>query len=287
MSLVFANKSGTLQCMGGSVNLRSIIQQYLTPGNEGVWSLNDLQENIDLISSDASIIIDKTGGTGFDSSGNAIDSSGNKVLNLRVSAYGDIQNSIAGLEELFNPNEVGGVGTSSDTASASTSLWAYSKNAAATCSMVWNIDNPLFFATTTNNIAPTNAWTNAYQIIRTLTLTIPPGWIPRASTIPTLFIWNEFTTAPPATQMYYTQQYFTYQINAVVTEYALAGTSSVRPYSNHGQKQYTPITGIMTAVPLAPGDTLTIRYYGKMLQLASNVMTNPNERFFGVMTTGF
>lgn len=131
MSLVFANKSGTLQCMGGSVNLRSIIQQYLTPGNEGVWSLNDLQENIDLISSDASIIIDKTGGTGYDASGNAIDASGNKVLNLRVSAYGDIQNSIAGLEEQFNSNEVDGVGTRADSPTNNTSLWALAKNTEA------------------------------------------------------------------------------------------------------------------------------------------------------------
>jgi hypothetical protein len=71
--------------MGGSVNLRSIIQQYVFPGDGGgVSALNDLTSSIDLISSDGSLIIDKTGGTGFDSSGNAIDASGNRVLNLRV-----------------------------------------------------------------------------------------------------------------------------------------------------------------------------------------------------------
>lgn len=85
MSLVYANKSGTLQCMGGSINLASIVKSFMNPGYAGyVNSLNSLDGNIDLISSDESIIIDKTGGTAIDASGNAIDASGNRVLNLRV-----------------------------------------------------------------------------------------------------------------------------------------------------------------------------------------------------------
>jgi hypothetical protein len=49
MSLVYANKSGTLQAMGGFVNLRNIIQQE-APGGGGVASLQGVDGAITLTS---------------------------------------------------------------------------------------------------------------------------------------------------------------------------------------------------------------------------------------------
>ncbi len=123
MSLVYARNSGTLQAMGGSVNLGDIVKSFMSPGYDGyVNSLNGLDGNIDLISSDDSLIIDKTGGTAIDASGNAIDASGNRVLNLRV-------NGLSQLQGQFVENAVGVVGGSNDIPSSSTSLWALAKQA--------------------------------------------------------------------------------------------------------------------------------------------------------------
>jgi hypothetical protein len=266
MALVYANNSGTLQCMGGSVNLGSIIQSYVS--GAGVNTLNGLNGNIDLISADGTI--------GVDASGSEISLIVNQTaLPGRVASLNTLTDTV---------NIVSGDGSITvDTSGNNLNIVVANP---ALASMVWNIENPLLGASTVSNIAPTNAWTNVYQLIRTLTLTIPIDWSPRNSTLPTLFIWTTFTTTGPTNQQYFSQQYFTYQVNAGAVQ-PLAGTSSTRPYANQGQNQFTPITGVMTGVPLAMGDTLTICIWGRMIQLASIVMTNPAEQVFGVLTTGF
>jgi hypothetical protein len=218
------------------------------------------------------------------------------------------------------PNAVNAIGTYSDTASDATSLWALAKQAQdnallaqtaagavetivgnsanepsllTTCyayakqaeldaqksSMIWDISGALG-ATTVCNLASPYNWTITEQLIRTITIPIPAGWVARSSTLPTLFIWTTFASGNPTTQ-----QHFTYQIGAG-PELPLAGTSITRPYLYQGPIQYTPITGVITGVPLAPGNTLTIRIHGKVSS-GTHAMNNPKEQAFGVLSTAF
>ena len=159
----------------------------------------------------------------------------------------------------------------------------------ANASMSWAWESAAtggFNGTTTNN---TTAWTNGapsgiYQLIWTMTANIPAGWIPRTNTLITLFIWTTFTSATPLTTPQ-TLQYFTYSINGGLAQ-PFAGTSSTRPYGSLGANQFFPMIGNILQ-PLAAGDTLTFRFYGRLATLATATMTNPTEQAYGAITTGY
>ena len=174
----------------------------------------------------------------------------------------------------ITPGPAGPTGPTGSSANASMS-WAWESGATGG-----------FNGTTTNN---TTAWTNGaptgtYQLIWTMTATIPAGWIPRSNTLVTLFIWNSFTSATPLTTPQ-TLQYFTYSINGGLAQ-PFAGTSSTRPYGNLGGNQFFPMLGNILQ-PLAAGNTLTFRFYGRLATLATATMTNPTEQAYGAITTGF
>jgi hypothetical protein len=101
MSLVYAKNSGTLQCMGGAVNLNSIIQAVAPGGGGGVSSVAGVTGAVLLSSVSDTVNIEVN----------------DKSINL------DIPN--------FQADVVGMVGTSADTPSNDTSLWALAKNTSA------------------------------------------------------------------------------------------------------------------------------------------------------------
>jgi hypothetical protein len=204
------------------------------------------------------------------------------------------------------------LGASTDAPSLTTSVWAYANQAeidaqngiasalvadttantalttantaSANSSMVWDFRGQLAGTTVCNLSslpAPdTNKWTTAYQLIRTMTATIPAGWIPRNSTTITLFIFNTFSAN------HATLQYFEYSINSETTFLPLAETSPTQYYGNQGLSQYNAITGVLTGIPLAPGNVVRVRQFGRT-QTGTHVMSNPTDNAWGVFSTIF
>jgi hypothetical protein len=120
-----------------------------------------------------------------------------------------------------------------------------------------------------------------------MTATIPLGWIPKDNTLITLFLWNLFTASSGSNP--FTQQYYTYQLTVEATtgpEVYFAGTSLTRPYLNQGQNQYFPIVGNILQ-PLAAGNRIVFRFYGKLAGGSPNNMTNQDEQVTGAITTGY
>jgi hypothetical protein len=115
-----------------------------------------------------------------------------------------------------------------------------------------------------------------------MTATIPVGWVPKTNTLINLFIWNTFTASAVTTQ-----QYFTYSINAA-PEQPLGKTSSTVLYGNQGQTQFFAITGNLIGIPLAAGDELIIRFYGRLFPgSGTHTMNNQNEQAYGAITTAY
>jgi hypothetical protein len=156
-------------------------------------------------------------------------------------------------------------------------------------SMSWAWEGAGFTGTTVCNLASPYTWTNGsptgtYQLIWTMSATIPAGWVPKNNTLITLFIWNSFTSATPLTTPQ-TLQYFTYSINGGA-EQPFAGTLSTRPYGSLGANQYFPIIGNILQ-PLAATNTIVFKFYGRLATLATATMTNPTEQASGAITTGY
>jgi hypothetical protein len=117
-----------------------------------------------------------------------------------------------------------------------------------------------------------------------MTATIPAGWVPKNNTLITLFLWNVFAASNPITI-----QHYTYQLTVGGTtgpEVSFAGTSPTRPYGNQGQNQYFPIIGNILQ-PLAAGNVIVFRFYGKLLTGANTTLTNTTEQVTGAFTTGY
>jgi hypothetical protein len=154
-------------------------------------------------------------------------------------------------------------------------------------SMSWAFDGAGLTGSTVCNLAPPYTWTTGgtggtYSLIRTMTTTIPAGWVPKSNTLINLFIWNTFVAVNPTTQ-----QYFTYSLNGGA-EQPLSKTSSTRPYGNQGQNQFFPITGNLIGIPLASSDVVVIRFYGRLFPgSGTHTMTNPNEQAYGAFTTAY
>jgi hypothetical protein len=178
------------------------------------------------------------------------------------------------------------LGVSTDTYPAQQTAWGRANQALANSSMVWDFKGQLEGSTVCNLAslpAPnTNKWTTTYQVIRTMTGVIPAGWRARNSTTITLFIFNTFS----ATANLDTLQYFEYSINSETTYLPLAETSATKYYQNTGQSQYNAITGVLTNVPLATGDVIRVRFWGRT-KTGSLVMSNPTEQAWGVFSTVF
>lgn len=149
-------------------------------------------------------------------------------------------------------------------------------------SMSWAWEGAAFGGVTTCNLASPYTWTTTDQLIRTMTATIPAGWVARNSTLINLFLWNTFVATNPTTQ-----QFFTYSLNGGA-QLPLGKTSNTRPYGNQGQSQFFAITGNLTGIPLAPGDVIVIRFYGRLFTgSGQHTMTNPTEQAYGAFTTGY
>ena len=151
-------------------------------------------------------------------------------------------------------------------------------------SVSWAFDSGLFGGTTTCPLSAPYTWTTTFQVIRVMTATIPAGWVPEANTLINLFVWNTFSTSAVTTQAY-----FTYEIDSG-GQNPLGGTSGTAPlklYGNQGQYQFTAITGNLLGVPLATGNVLTIRFWGRLFPgSGTHNMQNPNEQAYGAVTTG-
>jgi hypothetical protein len=148
--------------------------------------------------------------------------------------------------------------------------------------MSWAWDGAGLTGSTVCNLAPPYTWTTSIQLIRTMTATIPLGWVPKTNTLINLFIWNTFTAINVTTQ-----QYFTYSLNGAA-EQPLGKTSVAVLYGNQGQSQFFAITGNLLGIPLATGDELVIRFYGKLFTgSGTHTMNNPTEQAYGAITTGY
>jgi hypothetical protein len=152
--------------------------------------------------------------------------------------------------------------------------------------MSWAFDGAAFGGTTVCNLPFTPpalpTWTTSFQLIRTMTATIPAGWVPKTNTLINLFLWNTFTAVNVTTQ-----QYFTYSLNGGA-ELPLGKTSSTVLYGNQGQSQFFAITGNLINIPLAPGNSIVIRFYGRLFPgSGTHTMTNSTEQAYGAITTGY
>ena len=135
MSLVYAKNSGTLQCMGGAVNLNSIIQAVAPGGGGGVASLQGETGALMLTSTDDTISFNVGKGAGVTN------------IDLAIPQIHELTNQ-------FQPDAVDMVGTRADSPNNDTSLWALAKNSEALLPR---------FEYTSDVLSPPTVLTVAYQ----------------------------------------------------------------------------------------------------------------------------
>ena len=262
MSLTYARNSGTLQAMGGSVNLNSIIEAVASGG--GVASLQGGTGALLFTSSDESISVARRGQElditanlqGYATTGavGAVETIANDAFNLATTAQGQAEGAQATANTALN-----------------------------SISMSWDFEGTGLGHTTRLNLpAPYTFNALGYTKVWTLSATIPENWIARANTFISLFIWNVYTFSGASTA---TAQYFTYSINGG-HELPYGKTSATRPFTNGGLNQLIPITGNLTGIGLAPGDTVDIAVYIKTVS-GTATLQNRDESGWGVFSATF